>query len=646
MNPIATTLRAAFQNSTALAPATLMCAALLPLGARSLAAQTVTTVISSGTTQSRYDLVILGDGYQASEQNKFDQDVQTFLTGLFQKSPFNVFSDYYNVHTVFRASQESGADKPDENPPTFVNTAYDASYNIGGTARCLYIQNTSQALADAALAPATEGRVLVMVNDTRYGGCASTFAVSYTGSSMTEVQAHELGHSVGALADEYEYAGQTYTGPEPTSVNVTTSPVGQKWAAWHGVNGISAFEGARYNEFGLWRPRINCLMRSLNQVLCRVCQENLVKVTNSFADVITQTTPPTTAAVTVSVPATQQFSFQHFVPAVNSPSVEWLIDGTVQANATGTSFSLDSTQIALGSHTVEARITDNSDRVRTDPNNVMRETRTWQVQISDPNAAQLRMPDMTTSLTLATPGAQASYTPTIVNDGPANAGPFVVELFLSTQNTWTVQDTLLARYEVTGLAANQQVSPTIQTQLPWSLPLQVGFVHAVVDRADTVLESDENDNSIARVVIGTAGPCTTGLEFQDQEVMPFSGSISIAAGGTLHPTVVAPCADPAATSYLIAWGGSGTTPGITLSPGVTLPLNFDPLTQIGLDGLNGPVFGSFLGVLNAAGVGQAQFSLPAGASVAAGTTHFAAVLLGATTLFEAVSPPVELTLLP
>ena len=65
---------------------------------------TVTTVLSNGTTQSRYDMVILGDGYQATQQAQFDTDVTTFLTALFQKQPYQTFAAYYNVHTVFRAS--------------------------------------------------------------------------------------------------------------------------------------------------------------------------------------------------------------------------------------------------------------------------------------------------------------------------------------------------------------------------------------------------------------------------------------------------------------------------------------------------------------------------------------------------------------
>lgn len=615
--------------------------------AATLHAQTVTTVISNGTTDTRYDIVILGDGYQASEQGQFNQDVTTFLTSLFQRAPYNLFADYYNVHTVFRASQDSGADRPDETPPVFVNTVYNATYNYGGTDRCLYIQNTAQGLADAALAPATEGRVMVMVNDNRYGGCAATFAVSYNGNSMSEVQAHELGHSLGLVADEYDYAGNSYTGPEPTAPNITKSPTGQKWSIWHGTQGISAFQGAGYNQYGLYRPRSNCLMRALGQVLCRVCQESIVKITNSIANVMTSTSPAS-ASLTVSQPNLQTFSFTHYVPVGNNPIFEWDIDGVTQTGAASTSFTLDSTQLPLGSHTVTARLIDQSNRVRSDPLQHMVEEHSWQVQVSNPSLAQLRIPQLVTSMVLVNPGTPLTLTPTIINDGPAAAGPFTVEFFLSPSLTsWSTQDTYLGKLDIAGLNSGQQaVGLQLNTQLPWSLPVQLMFVHAIVDRQNTVAESDETDNQLARAVFGQVGPCETGLEFQDPLTTPFAGSISLAAGGTLHPTVVARCADPATTIYLIAWSGSGTTPGMPLGAGLTLPINFDGYTQTGLGGLNGSIFGGFLGILDAQGVGQAQFALPPSTAIPTGATHFAAVLLGSTQLFTAVSNAVELTVLP
>ncbi|MEZ6035939.1 MAG: M64 family metallopeptidase [Planctomycetota bacterium] len=612
--------------------------------AASLQAQApvVTTVLSNGTTDSRYDMVILGDGYTASQQALFNQHVNTFLTGLFQKPPYSIFAAYYNVHTVFRASQQSGADRPDENPPVFVNTAYEATYNYGGTDRCLYIQNTSLALADAALAPANEGRVLVMVNDTRYGGCASTFAVSYTGSSMVEVQSHELGHSLGALADEYDYPYGTYGGGEPSQVNISANSAGQKWSIWWGTDGVSAFQGAGYYQFGLYRPRNNCLMRALGQPLCRVCQENITRITNSVADVITSPTPSTTS-VQVARPSLQQFSFSHFVPAGNGPVIEWLLDGAVQPGAATTTFTLDSNAVALGSHTLVARITDHSDRVRSDPAQVMVEEHTWQVSVFDPTLAQLRVSAMFGSSVWVTPGDAVTITPTITNDGPGASGPFEVEFFLGNLS-WMPQDTLLGKISVGNLAAGQTVSPVLPLRLPYSMLNQLYLVRAYVDRADVVTESNENDNQRTVAVFGQTGPCVTGLEFQDALTTPFAAELSLAAGGTLHPTVVARCANPTTTLYLIAWGGSGTQPGLPLGPGVTLPINPDGFTQLGLDGLNGPVFGGFLGLLDATGIGRATFTLPPSTALVAGTTHFAPLLLGSATLFQESGNAIELQL--
>jgi hypothetical protein len=606
----------------------------------------VTTVLSNGTTQTRYDMVILAEGYQAFEQSLFNTHVQTFLTALFQHEPYQTFAAYYNVHTVFRASVDSGADHPDETPPIYRDTVYNATYDYGGTDRCLYIQNTSQALADAALAPANEGRVLVLVNDTRYGGCASTFAVSYTGSQMTEVQTHELGHSLGQLADEYDYPYQTYTGSEPGQPNLTTSSVGQKWNLWWGTDGISAFQGAGYYLYGLYRPKTNCLMRTLGVVLCRVCQESISKLTNASAHSIVATLP-SSQNVIVDVPNLQPFSFAHIVPAGNGPTFAWKLDGNVIPSATTTAYTLDSSTLSLGVHTLECSVHDHTVLVRNDPQLVMREAFSWQVMVADPNSAQLRVPSVSTSAIYVQPGGNVSITATIANDGPAAAGPFAVEYFLSPTTTWTPQSMYLGGTTVPNLAATQQTTLVYTPQLPWSLPLGVVYGFVVVDRLDAVHETIETDNVRNFVLIGQAGPCVTKLEFDDALTYPRSdATLSLAAGGVVHPTVFAPCANTAATLYLIAWTASGTSPGVTLAPGVTLPLNPDAYTTLGLDALNGPVFGSFLGLLDAQHLGHATFTLPPAVGLATGPTNFACVLLGNPQLFTAASNAIALTLAP
>ncbi|MCR9244902.1 MAG: M64 family metallo-endopeptidase [bacterium] len=622
-------------------------AALLPLAALvPLTAQTVTTVLSNGTTDTRYDMVILGDGYQAHEQNRFNSDVNTFLTSLFNTQPYQTFASYYNVHTVFRASVDSGADHPDANPPIVKNTVYNASYNTGGTPRCLYIGNTSQALADAALAPATEGRVLVMVNDSRYGGCASQFAVSYNGSSMAQVQIHELGHSLGQLADEYDYPNSTYTGPEPSSVNITTSPQGQKWSHWWGTGGISssAHQGAGYYRYGLYRPRNNCLMRSLGQPLCAVCAENIVKITNSVCQAIDTTTPATTT-FQLTRGQQQSFAFTHYVPIANNPTISWLLNGQPISGATTTSYLLDTTGMSLGVHTVTCRIADNSSFVRLDPATLMEHEHTWTVNVADPTVAQLRLPTMTIQDLWVDPGETMTLDYSIINDGPATA-TFDIEFFLSQTTAWTPNDIYLGKVTINNLAATQQQVLQHVVDAPWRLGDGLHFITAVADRTNQVPELIENDNVRFVAILGTTGNCFTKLEYDDPLLYPHDvGSVSTGTGGTLHPTVVAPCATPG-TLYLIAWGGSGTTPGTTLAPGTTIPLNQDFYTQLGLSLVNGPLFSAFFGTIDAQGLGRATFDLQPAVGLWPSNGHFAALLIDSSPAFAGTTNPIVISITP
>jgi hypothetical protein len=353
--------------------------ALALLMAAPVAAQTVKTVLNNGPVQNRYDIVILGDGYQTSEQAKFDADAQAALDTLFAKPAYGAYKKYFNAHTVFRASRESGADHPDANPPIVRDTVYDATYNYGGTARCLYIRNGGQANADARLAPDVEGRIIVLVNDTRYGGCGGTYSVSYTGSSGPEVQAHEFGHSFGGLADEYDYgASGTYTGPEPSQANITADPTAMaKWPLWIGTNGVGAFQGAGYYLTGLWRPKLDCLMRSLNVALCEVCNEQLVKQAYVTVHPM-ENRSPAAALVTVQRPATQVFSFTSIVPGAGS--IEWQLDGARVATGSA-SFTLNTASVPSGRHTVRAILKDLTTFVRKDPQALLTGSETWTVDV-------------------------------------------------------------------------------------------------------------------------------------------------------------------------------------------------------------------------------------------------------------------------
>lgn len=608
-------------------------------------AQTVKTVVGNGATSNRYDIVIIGDGYQAFEQNKFDNDVLTFVAALFVKEPYAAFGAYFNVHTVFRASNQSGADHPDASPPIVKDTVYDASYNTGGTARCLYIHNTSQALADAALAPANEGRVLVMVNDSRYGGCAGTFAVSYNGVSMTEVQIHEMGHSVGGLADEYGGPG-TYTGAEPGQVNATKDSNGSKWSHWHGFDGIAAFEGCRYYDFGLYRPRGNCLMRSLNQRHCAVCGEALVLETHRHASAIDDPQPPQ-VNVTLIKPATQTFSFIDIAPPSSNALITWRLDGVVQA-ATGPSLTLQSATLSAATHSLQVEVLDRNPQVRQDPAALLRQTHAWSVRIIDSALPDLQIAAVTPGAPTIQAGTGFVVTTTVRNAGNGVAAAHAVAHFLSTDPNIDVFDVFLGTFQQSSLAAGaDNTTPRAGVQMPAFIKPGTYYLAAFADWGAAVSEAVENNNYTTTQVQVTRAACGAVLEYRDQELYPKDAAVlnmeTVFLFDTVHPTLTSPC--DAGDIYVIVWGCSGTSPGTPLAPGVTLPLNLDGCSTLGLNLVNSLYFDAFSAVLDADGIGRATFQLPFVRYRGDVPGHFAGLLLdGQTFAFKAVTNPVGILL--
>ncbi|PIE24290.1 MAG: hypothetical protein CSA62_03120 [Planctomycetota bacterium] len=347
--------------------------------AAALAAPKVKTIMNNGPVANRYDIVILGDAYQAKEEARFYQDIDKWKKDLFGREPFKSYQKFFNIHSVFRASAESGADQPDKTPPIVKNTAYDATYHYGKTARCLYIRNTKLATQDAALAPDVEGRVVVFVNDSRYGGCAGTFAVSYNGSSGPRVQSHEFGHSFGRLADEYSYGRSgTYSGREPRQANITADSTGKtKWPLWIGYKGVGLFQGGGYYKAGIWRPKSNCLMRSLGAPLCEVCVEQLCKQCYSAVKAI-EHPQPNKALLQIMQPNLVQLSFSDLVPG--GGEIEWWVGSTLVQKG-GTSFAFASAAFSPGYHTVRVVNKDKSAFVRSDPKGLLSSDHFWVIQV-------------------------------------------------------------------------------------------------------------------------------------------------------------------------------------------------------------------------------------------------------------------------
>lgn len=612
-----------------------MRAALLALALSApVAAQTVNTILSNGPTSNRYDLVILGDGYQASEQAQFDADALAMTNHLFSVEPYQTFGQFFNVYTVFRPSTMSGANHPDQN--RFNNPVYGASYNTGGVGRCVYITNRSLALADAALAPSSEGRVVVIVNDSRYGGCAGTFAVSYNGSQMPSVQAHEIGHSLAGLADEYGGNG-TYTGPEPGEVNVTANPAGQKWSQWLGSNGVGVFQGARYYDNGLYRPWDNCLMRSLGRPLCSVCREQITRVTHRIVSTIDAPTPASSNLTFGPADPPQTFSFTNLAPASSTTTITWTLDGQPVASGV-TSYAFDPSTASLGTHTLQVAVANQSPFVRNDPTGDLNHDHRWTVQVIDPSAPDLTVDSVAVSSLNVQAGGSVQLTTQVRNTTPNAAASVRVEHFLSADTTIDSSDIYLGGYTIATVGPNQTVTRQRTVDLPSYLTQSIYVVGAVVDRENAIVEQDETNNLRTNVVFTAPAACGPTLEYRDPLLYPNdSATIDLASGGTVRPTIVAPCQNPG-TVYFLVWGCTGTTPGTPLPGGLTVPLNQDFCTSFSLANYNGPIFVQSFAPLDARGHGYAEFRWPAGLGPLPISGHFAAVLIDGTRFSGATAP--------
>ncbi|MFC7247414.1 M64 family metallopeptidase [Catellatospora aurea] len=237
---------------------------------RAAAAAAATVAIQdTGPPSERFDLVIVGDGYTSSEMGLLRQHAQAKWDEIAATAPWSTHRASVNVWLVEVVSAQSGVD----NDPTqgiSRNTALDMYFWCGGIERLLCL-NETKAKQYAAQAPAVDA-IVAVGNTTKYGGAGypSLATVSGGNARSGQIAIHELGHSVGGLADEYWTAGTTYTGAEPREPNVTKSSGCAKWSSYLGratPDGgvIGCHQGGHQFANGIYRPSQDSLMRTLGK---------------------------------------------------------------------------------------------------------------------------------------------------------------------------------------------------------------------------------------------------------------------------------------------------------------------------------------------------------------------------------------------
>ena len=305
------------------------------------------SVMDNGPPTSKVDLVLLGEGYAASEMEKFHSDVARLVHRLFETEPFKSRKADFNVWAIDLPAPEPGVNRP--HVGEFRRTPVSAEYNIFDSERYL-LTFDNRRLRDV-LAAAPYEFVEILVNEEQYGG-GGIYNFQATTAVDTDfadyIFVHEFGHHFAGLADEYYTSSVAYeTGAEahsePWEPNVTAllDPASLKWrdlvdsgtplpTPWdkgtyeeharsiqsrrqvlidsqapeaefdalfeeqrkveqellHAMlhsGHVGAFEGAMYEAHGLYRSETDCIMFTRTDYFCLVCRRAIERVIDLYS---------------------------------------------------------------------------------------------------------------------------------------------------------------------------------------------------------------------------------------------------------------------------------------------------------------------------------------------------------------------------
>jgi MYXO-CTERM domain-containing protein len=356
----------------------------------------VETLRDAGPVDKRFNLAVLGDGYRAEDQAKLKTDAQGIIGYLFGVTPLKEYAAFINVKLVHVISNQDGADNGSLGAER--DTALDSYFNCGGIDRLLCVDGGKAATIAAEDVPEYNFAV-VIVNDTKYGGSGGSICASSANSESFEVMAHEIGHSLARLADEYDYEGNQPPCDEQqdcreANVTLRTQRDQIKWRDWildatpvptpktdqYGSL-VGLFEGARYQATGAYRPQLNCKMKDLGQEYCAVCTEQFVRSFWSMDNIqmIEATTPGPSVQVDSCEPIELQVTTPPIVPSTYRYT--WSVDGQSVPEATST-LRLTPDVLMQGNHTVNVLVEDVTEMVRSDPEELLEDEYSWSVSVT------------------------------------------------------------------------------------------------------------------------------------------------------------------------------------------------------------------------------------------------------------------------
>jgi hypothetical protein len=360
-------------------------------------------LIDNGPLDRRIDLVFLGDGFVAEGESedvdetivRYREKVDELVEGLengvktlpdfFDASPFDEYASYFNVHRVDVTSAQPGID-----PSIFddaVDTALDGylygddnRFGLGGTT----------AARDAVLSTVGDwDLVQIIFNAVGRANAEGLVGSSHEGIGHdVNVHLHEVGHSLGQLADEYFPSNAPpYSGGEPAAPNLTAYTkqemlAGQlKWYRWlddpnhTDIDAHPGGGGDGGSPTGIFRPSDSSRMRNHNQDFSVVDKEALIIKIYKQEDI--NAIDYATAEGTYYFG--QEFTVTPMQPTSHDLDIQWYLDDIPISGATEEVLDTRELSVTPGEHTIKVVVVDNTPMVRDDNARAahMTATREW-----------------------------------------------------------------------------------------------------------------------------------------------------------------------------------------------------------------------------------------------------------------------------
>jgi hypothetical protein len=307
--------------------------------------QKVWAVIKNGEPRDKVDVLLLGDGYTAAEMDKWHNDAKRLAELLFAVSPFKERRRDFNVWALDSPADESGVSRPSDG--VYRRSPLRTTYDAFGTERYVLTFDNKRVREIAAAAPYEFIEIVTNDRKYGGGGIHNLYATVAADNAWTPyIFVHEFGHHFAGLADEYYTSDVAYESgndrPEPWEPNVTADPRGERWkdliapgvplpTPWRKeafeaqqkeyrerrtdlrarhrpeaeiealfreeqerstkllgsspyAGKVGAFEGAMYEAKGYYRPQIDCIMFTRDDVgFCAVCRRAIERIIDLYA---------------------------------------------------------------------------------------------------------------------------------------------------------------------------------------------------------------------------------------------------------------------------------------------------------------------------------------------------------------------------